>query len=133
MFLWANLTTSGELSSSRSSGCMWVFGLSSGCGDGALGWTHKLRHCTRLFTKSFPPWVLPRFGWGSWVGKRSIVTFYNILDCRGNLGKRVRLTWKTHPGIPGDDGKYCFLLTPQEQGGGEVGEPRNLFPRLGDG
>ena len=32
------------------------------------------------------------------VGKRRVVTSGDLLDCRGNFGKRVRLTRKTRPG-----------------------------------
>ena len=56
--------------------------------DGTL----KLRHCTPFFTKRFSQWILPWFGRGSGIGKRSIVTSFDLLDCRGNFGKRVRLT-----------------------------------------
>ena len=58
-----------------------------------------------------------------------------------NMGKTVRLTRKTLPGasshvIP-DPGhptprRWKRLRTPSSEGEGvEVGEPRNLFPRLG--
>ena len=43
--------------------------------DGSL----KLRFFTTVFTKQFPPWVLPRLGKG--VGKRRAVTSGNPLDC----------------------------------------------------
>ena len=103
-----------------------------------LDGTPKLLHCTRLFSKSFPPWNLPRMGRSPGVGKRFIVTPGNLLDCRGNFGKRVRLTRKTRPGIP-------FLSHPVSGHGGHPtprrwkrllrssggGEPRNIFPRLG--
>ena len=60
------------------------------------------------------------------------------------MGKRVGLTKKTRPGdtfkgIP-DRGhptprRWKRLRSPSSEGvgGGEVGEPRNLFPRLGVG
>ena len=62
--------------------------------DGTL----KLRHCTRLSSRNLPPWDLPRLG-RSLVGKRFTATLGNLLDCSGNFGKRVRLTWKTLPSI----------------------------------
>ena len=106
--------------------------------DGSL----KLRCCTSVKTKLFPPWVLPRLGGG--VGNRSVVTSGNLLDCRGNFGKRVRLTRKTRPGafsfVHPDPGhptprrRKNFLPPPSSEGvGGEVGEPRSLFLRLGVG
>ena len=74
--------------------------------DGSL----KLRYCTTVFTKQFPPCVLPRLGRG--VGKSKVVTSSDLLDCRGIFGKRVRLTRKTRPGasshvIP-DPGAFNF-------------------------
>ena len=105
--------------------------------DGAL----KLRHCTDLFSNRLPSWSLPRVGSG--VGKRHFVTTDHLLDAGGNSGKRVRLTRKTRPGatshiIP-DPGhstprRWKRLRPPSSEGvGSEVGEPRNLFLRLGVG
>ena len=60
----------------------------------------------------------------------------------GNMGKRVRLTRKTRcsvepVSIP-DQGhssprRWKRLRPPSSGVGGEVGEPRNLFPRIGVG
>ena len=108
-----------------------------------LDGTLKLRHCTDLFTKRFPPWSLPRVG--SQVGKRHFVGTDHLLDVDGTTGKRVRLTKKTRPSasshvIPDPDPghstprRWKKLRTPSSKGeGGEVGVPRNLFPRLGVG
>ena len=107
--------------------------------DGAL----KLRHCTEVFAKRFPPWSLTRVGYGS--GKRYGITPGHSSDAGGNSGKRVRLTKKTRPGaashvIPDPDPghstprRWKRFCPPSSEGeGGEVGEPRNLFPRLGVG
>ena len=106
-----------------------------------LDGTLKLRHCTDLFTKRFPPWSLPRVGSG--IGKRNFGTTDHLPDTGSTVGKRVRLTKKTRPGatshvIP-DPGhptprRWKRLCPPSSDGvGGEVGEPRNLFPRLGVG
>ena len=77
-------------------------------------------------------------------GDRSVVTSGNLLDCRGNFGKRVRLTMETRPGASSDvipdpgafnrrrDGKR-LRPSSSEGEGGEVGVPRNHFPRLGVG
>ena len=61
------------------------------------------------------------------------------MDAGSNFGERVRLTRKTCPmtfriqGIQRrGDGQGCAPLPPKERRG-EVGEPRNLFPRLGVG
>ena len=61
----------------------------------------------------------------------------------GNMVKRVRLTRKTRGSVTPvsmpDQGhptprRWKRLRPPSSQGvGGEVGEPRNLFPRLGVG
>ena len=101
----------------------------------------KLRYCTTIFTTRFHPWSLPRVGNGS--GKRQFVTPGTHSDPRGNLGKRVRLTRKTRPGVSShsfpDPGhptprRWKKLRLPSsEEVEGEVGEPRNLFPRLGVG
>ena len=62
-----------------------------------LDGTLKLRHCTDLFTKRFPPlWSLPRVGSG--IGKRYGITPGHSSDTGGNSGQRVRLTKKTRPG-----------------------------------
>ena len=61
--------------------------------DGTL----KLRHCTDIFTMRLSPWSLPRVGTGR--GKRHFVTPGHLLDAGGNVGKRVRLTRKTRPGV----------------------------------
>ena len=60
-----------------------------------------------------------------------------------NVGKSVRLAKKTRPGVSfhsiPDQGqptprRWKRLRPPSSEGeGGEVGEPRNLFPRLGVG
>ena len=60
-----------------------------------LDGTLKLRHCTEVFTKRFPPWSLPRVGSG--IGKRYGITPGHSSDAGGNRGKRVRLTKKTRP------------------------------------
>ena len=94
-----------------------------------------------FFTTRFPPWSLPRVGNGG--GKRQFGTPGHLLDAGGNLGKRVRLTKKTRPGrsshVNPDPGhptlrRWRRLRPPSSEGeGGEVGVPRNLFPRLGVG
>ena len=105
--------------------------------DGTL----KLRHCTNLFTMCFPPWSLPRVGNGG--GKRQFITPGLPSETSGNMGKRVRLTRKTRPGVSLHSIPVQGHPTPRrwkrlrplssEGVGGEVGEPRNLFPRLGVG
>ena len=105
--------------------------------------TLKLRYCTDLFTNRCPPWSLPRVGPGN--GKRCGITPGHSSDTGGNSGKRVRLTKKTRPEaashvIPDPDPghstprRWKRLRPPSSEGeGGEVGVPRNLFPRLGVG
>ena len=80
---------------------------------------------------------------GNGSGKRLFVTPGHLSDPGGNLGKRVRLTKKTRPCVlshcnpdPGrpTPRRWKRLRPPSSVGvGGEVGEPRNLFPRLGVG
>ena len=72
-----------------------VLGYPKGSALELLDGTLKLRHCTDLFTKRFPPWSLPRVGSG--VGERHFVTTDHLLEAGGNRGKRVRLTKKTRP------------------------------------
>ena len=97
----------------------------------------KLRHCTNLFTKRFPPWSLRRVGSG--IGERHSVTADHLPDAGSTVGKRVRLTMKTRPSatshvIPDPDPghstprRWKILRPPSSEGeGGEVGVPRNLF------
>ena len=108
-----------------------------------LDGTLKLRYCTDLFTRRFPPWSLPRVGSG--VGKGHSVTTDHLPDIDSTAGKRVRLTNKTRPSasshvIPDPDPghstprRWKRLRPPSSEGeGGEVCVPRNLFPRLGVG
>ena len=79
---------------------MGVLGYPKGSALELLDGTLKLRHCTDLFTKRFPPWSLPRVGSG--VGKRHVISPGHLLDAGGNWGKRVRLTRKTRPGATSD-------------------------------
>ena len=115
---------------------MGVLGYPSGAPAELLDGTLKLRYCTTIFTTCFPPWSLPRVGNGS--GKRLFVTPGHLSDPGGNLGKRVRLTKNTRPGVlshcnpdPGHPTprRRKRLRPPSSVGvGSEVGEPRNLFP-----
>ena len=100
-----------------------------------LDGTLKLRHCTDLFTKRFPPWSLPRVGYGG--GKRACITLGHLPDAGGNVGERVRLTRKTPPGVSShsipDPGhptprRWKRLRSLSSEGeGGEVGVPCNFF------
>ena len=118
-----------------------VLGYPKGSAMELLDGTLKLRYCTDLFTKRFHPWSLPKVGYG--VGRSHVTTPGHLPDSGGNRGIRVRLTRKTRPGevihiIP-DPGhptprRWKRLRPPSSEGeGGEVGVPRNLFPRLGVG
>ena len=105
--------------------------------DGVL----KLRCCTTPFSHRFPTWSLPPVGQGRIRGL-DIATNHSAGD-GGNMVKRVRLTRKTRchvtPVSMPDQGhstprRWKRLRPPSSEGvGGEVGEPRNLFPRLGVG
>ena len=120
-----------------------VLGYPKGSALELLDGTLKLRYCTTLLTKRFPPWSLPRVGSG--IGKRYGTTPGHSSDTGGRSVKRVRLTKKTRPGIssyvipdpvPGHSTprRWKRLLPPSsEREGREVGVPRNLFPRLGVG
>ena len=128
-----------------------VLGYPKGSALDLLDGTLKLRYCTALFTKRFsppppplpPPWSLPKVC--SRVGERNFSTIDRLLDIDSIVGKRVRLTKKTRPVIsshvipdpvPGHatPRRWKRLLPPSSVGeGGEVGVPRNLFPRLGVG
>ena len=87
----------------------------------------------------FSPWSLPWVGNGG--GTRQSITPGHLLGESGQVGKRVRLTRKTRPGVSShfipDPGhptsrRWRRLRTPSSEGEvGEVGVPCNLFPRLG--
>ena len=106
-----------------------------------LDGTLKLRHCTDLYTMRFLPWSLPRVGNGG--GKRQFITPGLPTETGGSMGGRVRLTRKTRPvaQVSHDPDpehptrrRWKRLRLPSSEGeGGEVGVPRNLFPRLGVG
>ncbi len=117
-----------------------VLGYPKGSALELLDGTLKLRHCTEVFTMRLPPWSLPRVGNDG--GKRQFVTPGHLIDGGSNTGKRVRLTRKTRPSasshVVPDPGhptprRWKRLRSPSSGVGGEVGEPRNLFPRLGIG
>ena len=99
----------------------------------------------------FPHWSLPRVGTS---GEKRRFIIPGLLGTGDTIGKGVRLTRKTRPGISvhrildqehpktrpsvishgtqrQGDGKDCATLPPEWRG--EVGVPRNLFPRLGVG
>ena len=105
--------------------------------DGVL----KLRCCTTPFSKRFPTWSLPPVGHGR---IRSLDIAIGDAVANGSNGvKRVRLTRKTQGSVTPvsipDQGhstprRWKRLRPPSSEGvGGEAGEPRNLFPRLGVG
>ena len=62
-----------------------VSGYPKGSALELLDGTLKLRHCTDLFIKRFPPWSLPRVGSG--IGKRNGITPGHSSDTGGNCGK----------------------------------------------
>ena len=93
-----------------------------------LDGTLKLRYCTTLFTKRFPPWSLPRLdlrlvkgillvlsviSWmlivlrvkGSGLPRRRVQSFLHMLFRTQSLGTQRR-----------GDGKDCFPLPPKEKG-----------------
>ena len=61
-----------------------VLGYLKGSALELLDGTLKLRHCTDLFTKRFPPWSFP--GVGSGIGKRYGITPGHSSDTGGNSG-----------------------------------------------
>ena len=98
----------------------------------------EARHCTTLFTTRFPPWSLPRVGDGG--GNRQVGIPGHLPDASSTVGRRVRLTRKTRPGVISHDNpdpghptprRWKRLRPPSSEGvGSEAGVPRNLFPRL---
>ena len=92
VFSWFVLQTIGILSSSQwlKAVCE-VLGNPGGSALELPDGTLKLRHCTQVFTMRFQCWSLPRVGNGG--GKRQFITPGD------HLGKRVRLTRKTRPGV----------------------------------
>ena len=76
---------------------MWVLWYPKGSASELLDGTLKLRHCTALFTMRFLPWSLPRIGNGA--GKMLFITPAHQPDGGSNVGKRVRLTRNTRPGV----------------------------------
>ena len=110
-----------------------VSGYPKGSALELLDGTLKLRHCTDLFTKRFPPWSLPRVGSG--IGKRNGITPGHSSDTGGNCGKGAASHVIPDPD-PGHSTprRWKRLRPPSSEGeGGEVGVPRNLFPHLGVG
>ena len=79
-------------------GGLWGSRVSSRCSCGAFWMERSSSASAPWFLPSVFPSVLPLFVRG--VGKRYAVTSDFLMGCRSNFGKRVRLTWKTRPGIP---------------------------------
>ena len=106
-----------------------VLGYPEGSALELLDGTLKLRHCTDLYTMSFTPWSLPRVGNSGEKRRFLLLVFLRlvILLVKGSgLPER-------HQGHP-TPRRWKRLPSPSSEGvGGEVGEPRNLFPRLGVG
>ena len=98
-----------------------VLGYPKGSAAELLDGILKLRYCTAIFTMRFPPGSLPRVGNGD--SKRKGVS----------SGHPVYwfMTFRIQSIQRRGDGKDC-APTFFEGVGSEVGEPRNLFPRLGE-
>ena len=117
------------------------WGYPKGSASELLDGTLKLRHCTAIFSMRFHRWFVLMVGNGG--GKRQSITPCHPADDGGNSDKHVRRTRKTRPGasshVSPDPGhptprRWKRLRPPSSEGeGGEVGVPRNLFPRLGVG
>ena len=104
-----------------------VLGYPKGSASELLDGTLMLRCCNTIFTTRFPPWSLPGVGNGG--GKRRFGTPGRHSDPGGNLGKRVRLTKKTRPGISSHDNpdpghptprRWKRLRPPSSEGEGGV-------------
>ena len=75
-----------------------VLGYPKGSAFWSIWMAHRSSDTAPLFQPCvFPPWHLPRAGNG--CGKRQFVTPGHLLDERSDVGKRVRLTRKTRPGV----------------------------------
>ena len=125
-----------------------LFGYPRGAAAELSNGSLKLRHCTSTFSTRppplSPPWSISGvFGRGGVVGSSTITPGGSSEVCR----VQVRLTRKSRPGAgvqvtrhggpdPGHPTprRWKRLRSPSSEGvGGEVGEPRKLFPRLGVG
>ena len=73
-----------------------VLGYPKGSALELLDGTLKLRHCTEVFTMRFPPWSLPRVGYGS--GMRQSVTPGHLLRQTGELHS-TKLASTLHEGV----------------------------------
>ena len=142
VFSWSDVWTIGILSSSVPQGCVWGFGVSQGFSFGASRWHTEAPTLNYSFYHAFSLHGL-YLGLEMESGKRQFVTPGHLPDEGGNADTRVRLTRKTRPGVSShsipDPGhptpmRWKRLRSPSSEGeGGELGVPRNLFPRLGVG
>ena len=115
------------------------WGYPKGSSIGASGWYPEAPILYYNFSSSLPPWLPSRVGDGN--VKRCNVTPGHLSDDHSNVVKRVRPTRKTRPSasshvipIQGIQRRGDGKDSPSSEGeGGEVGVPRNLFPRLGVG
>ena len=117
---------------------MGVLGYLKGSALELLDGTLKVRYCTTLFTMSFPLWSLPKVGNGG--GKWQAIAPGNPFDAGSNVGKRVRLTRKTRPGVSSmiipDPGhptprRWKRLRRPSSGVGGEGGRASQSFSSPG--
>ena len=116
-------------------------GYPKGAAAELLDGTLKVRHCTDLFAMRFHPWSLPTVGYSG--EKRRFITPGLPSETGSIVGKRVRLTRKTRPSVIShftpDPGRPTLRRWKRSRApffrirGGEVGVPRNFFPRLGVG
>ena len=63
-----------------------VLGYPEGSALELLDGTLKLRYCTEVFTMRFPPWSLPRVGYGG--GKRQFVDTDHLPDAGSTVGEK---------------------------------------------
>ena len=101
-----------------------------------LDGTLKLPHCTDLFTMRFPPWSLPREVMVVVRGSLVLLVFLlKLVVIWGKEKDTSRCIFTQYPGLGASNAQEMEKITHPflRRSGGEVGEHRNLFPRLGVG
>ena len=110
---------------------MSVLGYPKGSALEFLDGTLKLRHCTTLFTMRFPQLEMEAVKGSLLLLVISWVRVVRWVNGFGKPGRHVQVyLLMLHP----TPRRWKRLRSPPSEGvGGEVGVPRNLFPRVGVG
>ena len=117
---------------------MWVLRYPKGSAFELLDGTLKLRHCTEVLPCSFTLGLCPGLVMGVVQGSLFllIISWMKVVmrvKESGQPGRHIQVHFSSHSGPRASNAEEMECSLSSEGVGSEVGEPRNLFPRLGVG